>query len=85
MKDRWGPYDFYRQFNITFPEQFELDYSYLLGTGFGAISDRTSEDQATKVGVRALYRSFGEDSESEEEYPGSDYIFSVNVYFIYQF
>jgi len=85
MKDRWGPYDFYRQFNITFPEQVKLDYSYLLGSGFGAIADRLSEDHATQVGVRALYRSFGEDSESQEEFPGSDYIFSVNVYFIYQF
>ncbi len=85
MKDRWGPFDFYRQFNITFPEQVKLDYSYLLGPGYGAIVDRVSEERATKIGIRALYRSFDENSESEEDYPGSDYIFSVNVYFIYQF
>jgi len=85
MKDRWAPYDFYRQFNITFPEQFKLDYSYMLGSGSGAIVDRISEDTATKIGIRTLYRAFDENSEAEEEYPGSDYIFSVNVYFIYQF
>ena len=85
LKDAWGPYDFYRQFNVTFPEQIKLDYSYLLGPGYSAIADRVSEDHATKIGVRALYRSFGEGSEAEEEYPGSDYIFSINVYFIYQF
>jgi hypothetical protein len=84
MKDRWGPYDFYRQFNITFPEQVKLDYSYWLGPGYSA-SNRTAEEQATKVGIRALYRSFDENSEAEEEYPGSEYIFSVNLYFTYQF
>jgi len=85
LKDAWGPYDFYRQFNVTFPEQVKLDYSYLLGPGYSAIADRVSEDHATKIGVRALYRAFDENSLAEEEYPGSDYIFSVNVYFIYQF
>ncbi|NHA14685.1 hypothetical protein [Thioalkalivibrio sp. XN279] len=85
LKDAWGPYDFYRQFNVTFPEQIKLDYSYLLGSGYYAINDRVSQDQATKIGVRALYRAFDENSLAEEEFPGSDYIFSVNVYFIYQF
>lgn len=85
MKDRWGPQDFYRQFNITFPEQAKLDYAYLLGSGSGGFSDRVAEDQASKIGVRALFRSFGEDSEAEDDFPGSDYIFSVNAYFIYQF
>ena len=85
LKDAWGPYDFYRQFNVTFPEQIKLDYSYLLGSGYYAINDRVSQDQATKIGIRTLYRAFDENSLSEEEYPGSDYIFSVNVYFIYQF
>ena len=85
LKDAWGPYDFYRQFNVTFPEQIKLDYSYMLGPGYSAIADRVSQDQATKIGVRALYRAFDENSLAEEEFPGSDYIFSVNVYFIYQF
>ncbi len=85
LKDAWGPYDFYRQFNVTFPEQIKLDYSYLLGSGYYAINDRVSQNQATKIGIRTLYRAFDENSLAEEEYPGSDYIFSVNVYFIYQF
>ncbi len=29
-KDAWGPLDWYRQFNITFPWQFMLDYSVLI-------------------------------------------------------
>ena len=33
MKDAWGPYDFFRQFNLTFPEQVQLDYSSVAGNG----------------------------------------------------
>ena len=86
MKDRWGPYDFYRQFNLTFPEQVKLDYSFWLGSGYGAISNRTAEDQASKIGIRALYRTYDEDSQADGlDNPDSDYLFSINLYFTYQF
>ena len=82
MKDAWGPYDFYNDFNLTFPEQVKLDYSVRLGAigQFGSVED---EDRATRLGIRALYRSFGpENDELETE---GDYIFSTVLYFTYQF
>ncbi|MBT8107121.1 MAG: hypothetical protein KJP17_02730 [Gammaproteobacteria bacterium] len=83
MKDSWGPYDFYRQFNVAFPEQVKLDYSVRLGT-FGQIGSVREEDRATRVGLRVLYRSYGEENESELEEFG-DYEFSTNLYFTYRF
>ena len=82
MKDAWGPYDFYRDFNLTFPEQVKLDYSVRLGST-GQIGSVTDEDQATRLGLRVLYRSYGEEN-SELETLG-DYEFSTNLYFTYQF
>jgi len=84
LKDSWGPYDFYRQFNVTFPEQVKLDYSILLGgTGmqFGSIED---ERRATRIGMRVLYRSYDAENEFNIEEFG-DYEFSTNLYFTYQF
>ncbi|MBT8062210.1 MAG: hypothetical protein KJO85_05955, partial [Gammaproteobacteria bacterium] len=54
-KDAWGPYDFHRQFNNTFPEQYKIDYSILLDQ----IRD---ELRSTRIGVRALYRTTDENS-----------------------
>ncbi len=82
MKDAWGPYDFYRQFNIVFPEQVKLDYSVLLGTS-GQLSSAEDENRATRVGIRALYRSLDEANETFET--NGDYIFSTVLYFTYQF
>lgn len=83
MKDSWGPFDFYRQFNITFPEQIKLDYSVLLGgTGaqFGSVDD---ENRATRLGIRTLYRSF--DANNETFATDGDYTFHTVLYFTYQF
>ncbi len=86
MKDAWGPYDFFRQFNITFPEQIKLDYSMFLGGGLAGISDLVGEQQATKIGIRALYRTTDENSPDDEFLDGqNDYSFLTVVYFTYQF
>ena len=85
MKDAWGPYDFYRQFNITFPEQFKIDYSYLLG-GVGMFGSVEDEDRATKIGVRALYRTSDENSPDDEYLDGlNDWTAMIVAYFTYQF
>ena len=84
MKDAWGPYDFYRQFNVTFPEQIKLDYSILLGGNTGAFNSATAENEATRIGIRALYRSGDEESRLDPELFG-DYIFMTVLYFTYQF
>jgi len=82
MKDAWGPYDFYRQFNITFPEQIKLDYSIRLGTS-GQLGSVEDEDRATRVGIRALYRSLDEANETFDV--EGDYTFMTVLYFTYQF
>jgi len=83
MKDAWGPYDFYRQFNVAFPEQIKLDYSVRLGT-LGQIGSVEDENRATRVGLRVLYRSYDEENDSQLEEFG-DYEFSTNLYFTYRF
>ena len=82
MKDSWAPYDFYRQFNVTFPEQFKLDYSVRLGA-IGQLGSVDDEDRATRLGIRALYRSYYKDTDAFEI--DGDYIFSTVLYFTYQF
>lgn len=78
-KDAWGPYDFHRQFNITFPEQYKLDYSLLLDS-------RMDERYSTKIGIRALMRTNDENSPDDEFLNGNnDYIFQAVAYFTLHF
>jgi beta-galactosidase len=83
-KDAWGPYDFHRQFNAVYPEQFMLDYSMRLGNS-GVISSIEGETEATQIGIRALYRGYDENSiDIDPEFVG-DYQWSALVYLTYQF
>lgn len=84
MKDAWGPYDFYRQFNVTYPEQVKLDYSILLGGNTGSFVSAVGETEATRIGIRALYRSGDEDSDLDPLIDG-DYVFMTVLYLTYQF
>jgi len=78
-KDAWGPYDFQRQFNITYPEQYKLDYSILL-------DNRGNELNSTRVGIRALFRTSDENSPDDEYQDGeNDYLFTTIFYFTYAF
>ncbi len=78
-KDAWGPYDFQRQFNVTFPEQYKLDYSLLL-------DQRMDDRYSTKIGVRALFRTNDENSPDDEFLDGNnDYIFQAVAYFTLHF
>ncbi len=86
MKDAWGPYDFFRQFNLTFPTQVQLDYTLWLGAGLNGISDAVAEQNATRIGVRTTYRTTDENSPGDEFLDGlNDYSFQTVVYFSYQF
>jgi hypothetical protein len=85
MKDAWAPYDFYRQFNITYPEQYKIDYAYLLN-GTSGLGSRVDEDRATRIGIRAIFRTTDENSPDEEYLDGlNDYLFLTVVYFTYRF
>ncbi|MBT8105517.1 MAG: hypothetical protein HKP05_07740 [Woeseiaceae bacterium] len=83
-KDAWGPYDFNRQFNTTYPEQVKLDYSILLGGNAGGFVSAVGEAEATRVGIRALYRSGDENSDLDPVLEGG-HIFMTVLYFTYQF
>ncbi len=57
----WGPYDYHRDFNLTFPLQLIGDVSYTLGT------PRWFADQPqTRVGVRVTWRTLDEFSNRYE-------------------
>ncbi len=78
-KDAWGPYDFYRQFNVTFPEQYKLDYSILL-------DQKKDVRTSTKIGIRGIYRTYDENSPADGFPDGdNDYRYHVVLYFIYNF
>ena len=47
----WGPYDYHRDFNLTFPLQVMGDLSHTLGT------PQWFDRQQTRLGVRATWRS----------------------------
>jgi hypothetical protein len=73
-KDAWGPYDFHEQFNITYPWQYKLDYSYLL-------DERGDELTSSKIGFRALYRTLDSNSPGDEYDGGAnDYMFETIFY-----
>ncbi|MEM9334890.1 MAG: hypothetical protein AAGA33_08555, partial [Pseudomonadota bacterium] len=83
MKDAFGPFDFYRQFNVTFPEQIKLDYSVRLGVS-GILGSLEDERNATRVGIRALYRTADENSPDDEFLDGlNDYTFQTVFYITY--
>ncbi len=74
-KDAWGPYDFQRQFNVTFPEQYRLEYTYLM-------DQRMDERYSTQMGIRILARTNDENSPDDEFLDGdNDYIFQGIAYF----
>ena len=73
--DDFGPYDFQRQFNLTYPLQIELDYTRLL-------DQLRDEDRSSKIGVKTLYRTLDENSPDEEFEGGdNDYMFEIWTYF----
>ncbi len=75
----FGPYDFHRQFNITFPYQYRLDYSILL-------DQLRDERKSTKIGIRGLLRGVDENSPTEEFLDGdNEYLWQGLVYFEWAF
>ena len=84
-KDAWGPYDFQRQFNITYPEQYMLDYSFLLD-GTKNIRSVQDEISATRIGLRTTLRTLDENSPADEFLDGeNEYIFLALLYLTYSF
>jgi hypothetical protein len=75
----FGPYDFHRQFNITFPYQYRLDYRILL-------DDLLDEERSTQIGIRGLLRGVDDNSPTEEFLDGeNDYLWQIHAYFNFSF
>ena len=80
-KDAWGYYDFYRQFNVTFPWQVKLDYSVLMGP-----LNYNPRGTTSKWGVRGLYRTLDENSPEDEYQDGrNNSMFEVIGYVTFMF
>jgi fermentation-respiration switch protein FrsA (DUF1100 family) len=78
-KDAWGPLDWYRQFNISFPYQFMFDYSILIDN----FLDKT---MSSRLGFNTLVRALNDDSPTNENSELiSDYEFQTGFYFRYEF
>jgi len=78
-KDAWGPYDWYRQFNITYPIQCKLDYSLLIDNILDGLL-------SSKIGVKALYRTLDKNSPANEYENGkNDYMFQIGAYYSIKF
>ncbi|MDX2486183.1 MAG: hypothetical protein QNL03_01645, partial [Gammaproteobacteria bacterium] len=81
-KDAWGPYDFYRQFNQTYPWQFMLDYSVLMGP----YNWTNTPGSTSKWGVRGLYRTLDDQSPEDEYQDGrNDAMFEIILYATFRF
>jgi beta-galactosidase len=78
-KDAWGPYDWYRQFNITYPLQVKLDYSILIDNMLdGLLSSR--------IGLNSIYRTLDENSPTNEsDGEDSEYEFQAGFYYSIEF
>lgn len=68
-KDKWGPYDFQRQFGLIYPEQYKLGYTFLLDKG-------VREEFASKVGVKLYYRTLNDKGVALPEFTSEDDRFS---------
>ena len=87
-KDAWGEYDFYRQFNITYPYQYKLDYSILIDNLMGEIfsGDLGNKLLSSRIGIKGLYRTLNENSPGDEyDFGLNKYMFEISAYYIIEF
>lgn len=78
IKDGWGVYDFQKDFDVSFPEQYELQYVKLLNKGM-------SEKDSSKIGIKALYRTMDDSSRSTDPVYQDDEMFEVRTFFEFNF
>ena len=78
IKDGFGPYDFQRDFDLRFPEQYELQYVKLLDKGL-------TEKKSSKFGIKALYRTFDDSFRPTDPIFEDDEQFEVRAFYEYRF
>ena len=59
----WGPYDYHRDYNLTYPVQVGGDIGYIIGK-------ERLDRSATRLGLRGLYRTLDQYSEGYQEVTG---------------
>jgi hypothetical protein len=84
-KDQWGPYDYYQQFNVTYPWQIKLDYMYKIKHLLRKyVAGRLG--RSAGIGIMGIYRTLDEDSPLDEYDDGkNDYNFEITSYLSYEF
>ncbi|MDT8420775.1 MAG: glycoside hydrolase family 2 TIM barrel-domain containing protein [Desulfuromonadales bacterium] len=84
-KNQWGPYDFLRQFNITYPWQFKLGYMYKLKR----LLQKYTKDRLGRsagIGIVGIYKTLDENSPVTQYGDGeNDYIFEAGTYLSLEF
>ncbi|MFT5503803.1 MAG: beta-galactosidase [Gammaproteobacteria bacterium] len=73
-QDAFGPYDFHRQFNITYPAQLGIDYSAIIDGRYG-------DSNSSKLGINFLYRTLDEGSPGEFEGGDNSYMSELVTYY----
>ena len=73
----WGPYDYHRTFNLTFPFQTSVD----LSTGMRGF---TLENPGTRLGARFKYRTFDEHSIDFDQFGEDGHQTEVFTYLSFQ-
>jgi hypothetical protein len=78
-EDAFGPYDFQRQFNITFPRYWALDYKFLM-------DPKKSEKNSSHLGLRYIWRKIDDDSRITDPLDrDNDYQWQLLAYYTMNF
>ncbi|MEJ2490584.1 MAG: glycoside hydrolase family 2 TIM barrel-domain containing protein [Desulfuromonadales bacterium] len=81
-KDMWGPYDYYRDFNVIFPWQYRLDYMYRLDRFLKRWVCK-SFGKSASIGVGGIYREL-DDKPTDDDYMG-DHVYQITTFLTYEF
>jgi hypothetical protein len=84
-KDQWGPYDYYQQFNVTFPWQFNLDYMYRIDHLLQKyVPARLGKSGG--IGIDGILRTYDKNSPLSDYMDGkNDYSYQISTYLTYEF
>ncbi|MFZ4859135.1 MAG: glycoside hydrolase family 2 TIM barrel-domain containing protein [Desulfuromonadaceae bacterium] len=84
-KDQWGPYDYYQQFNVTFPWQYSLDYMYRIDHLLQKYVPARLGKSAG-IGITGIVRTYDQNSPPSDYMNGkNDYSYQINTYLTYEF
>lgn len=78
-KDAWGPYDYHREFNVTYPWQWMLDFCVL-------IDNIMDYKLSSKIGIKYNHRMMNKYSPGDEYKNGKNkQMFEITTYYVLSF